>query len=612
MSTKLLTFLLPLIFIQTSSLLIRGSVFLLDETRLVQDEAINGNDAIAILEDQRRPLYFIQGGREPLYLYAMSLVFKLLGPSLQSVRLTSVLFGMAALVLMFVFVRKRFDALTALAATFFLGFSWVHVLNSQIGIRAISCSAIVVLLWFLLSQDVQKRRPFAHAVLVGLVLGVGNYTYTNMKALILAAFFILLMDALSKKQKRGPFYPAFVSTSICFVIMIPMHIFPQGSTSIYTRTFDVMARGSEGSFSPVAVLINIGLLFSGIVNSLVNGPYTLMNPVEAIFLGIGIWACYHWRTKREFWLLIILIAFSFVPLVFSDRLSMRRGIAAFTLITILSGFGLRQTFEFARRRFALFRHPAVILTGFVGLGCLSFILGGNRYMMLQSFGLPVNNQAVMCSNLVEMNRANPNMAGYFPIDEPYKEHIPRFLLRELMRSQRNPQKIYFKTIEPARAVIWKQKYPKLKFEVLNKERRGQPLFLAHTKDPMKMEALIMACRLLLPIDHMTTQHIPRLQLLANYAASETQLDSDPLVLAALYERLGLTWALVDKAVAADYFDKLVGIGFPYPSIIRYQGDLSILRGEHARAGHYYKRASDIERRVTFSSRLEKSGTKNKY
>lgn len=171
---------------------------------LYVDESSIGLNAAAIAEtgrdehEVRFPVYFRAFGeyKNPVYIYVSALVFKLAGVSVQTLRLTSVLFFLALLGGVYCLARKLFPdspavALWAVAAAGFL--PWFFTM-SRIAVEVISQPAVLVWALCLVWTVYESERPrLALAFLLGLTAGVSLYTYSTARLLTPAFLLLLLM-----------------------------------------------------------------------------------------------------------------------------------------------------------------------------------------------------------------------------------------------------------------------------------------------------------------------------------------------------------------------------------------------------------------------------------
>ena len=143
------------------------------------DEGLNGCDALTLLRGGPWRLVFPDVfPREPLLIYLMVPLVKLLGPRTLALRLASALVGTAAPLFVYIWLRQAANRRTALCSAVFLaGMRW-HVHFSRIALRTIwtptLAAAAFALLWKAFRSG--KRR---WAVAAGAVFGLGFYTYLS-------------------------------------------------------------------------------------------------------------------------------------------------------------------------------------------------------------------------------------------------------------------------------------------------------------------------------------------------------------------------------------------------------------------------------------------------
>ena len=133
---------------------------------LTHDEASNGHDAAAVLRGVR-PIYFTVGyGHEPLYPYSVALVMSLLGPTDTALRLTTVGWGLALILLSYAFTRYLFGPLPALLAAAWMATSFWCVMTSRVGLRAIALATTFTAsaLCFWMGFPLPSRRSSQSAI----------------------------------------------------------------------------------------------------------------------------------------------------------------------------------------------------------------------------------------------------------------------------------------------------------------------------------------------------------------------------------------------------------------------------------------------------------------
>ncbi|NDJ52266.1 MAG: hypothetical protein GYB68_04165 [Chloroflexi bacterium] len=143
---------------------------------LYQDEAVNGLDALAILQGEL-PLYFpANNGREPLFVYVMALTTALFGNTMLGVRAASALLGIATIGAVYwlgaVWKSPRLGLLCAAVMSSLL---W-HVHLSRVGFRAVSLPLLIALCFALAGVAIKTRSKVAW-IGAGAAYGLLFYTY---------------------------------------------------------------------------------------------------------------------------------------------------------------------------------------------------------------------------------------------------------------------------------------------------------------------------------------------------------------------------------------------------------------------------------------------------
>lgn len=179
---------------------------------LTHDEADHGLDAAGVLAG-RTPIYFTVGyGREPLYDYVSSLVMLVVGRNYLASRLTAALFGIALMVLTYVWVQiathnrgLALGTMAAMAIGFWAVSTSRQALRSETLPVLIMAAAVCMRRGFVVDEDADlgisaNGRPRAVIqayhwfVLAGLFLGLSMYTYLAARLMwfIFPGFFVFL------------------------------------------------------------------------------------------------------------------------------------------------------------------------------------------------------------------------------------------------------------------------------------------------------------------------------------------------------------------------------------------------------------------------------------
>jgi len=149
------------------------------------DEALNGQDACAVWgmtsigSDQEsgfRLVYTNVFPREPLFETLLAIAIKVLGPSVETLRLVPASIGLLTVLLLFLMLRLETGTATALTAAAILATMRWHVIFSRLVFRSIILGPwLIGIVWIALSY---RRKPsVAKATLLGMMIGAGFYTY---------------------------------------------------------------------------------------------------------------------------------------------------------------------------------------------------------------------------------------------------------------------------------------------------------------------------------------------------------------------------------------------------------------------------------------------------
>ncbi len=262
---------------------------------LYHDEAYNGLDALRVLAGDR-PLYFAANhGREPLFIYLVSLSVGWLGRSVYAARLPATLIGILLIPAAYFMARelfgRRVGLLTAALTTITL---WpLHL--SLIGFRAGSLPLFIALTIGLGVHAYRSGRAW-HWILAGILYGLSFYTYLASRFTPLALGLMFLIVLLMRRNKpvwRG---------ALIFAITTLLVLMPLIFTAL-TQWDIVMGRPGDVSIfnpainhgDPLGLLLRstaggLGMFFwrgDGIPRH--NVPYRpVFDPLLVIFLGWGL------------------------------------------------------------------------------------------------------------------------------------------------------------------------------------------------------------------------------------------------------------------------------------------------------------------------------------
>ncbi|MFO7539719.1 MAG: hypothetical protein R6X32_16900, partial [Chloroflexota bacterium] len=161
---------------------------------LTHDEAAHGLTAWEIVNGHHALYFTIGYGREPLYDYVNALLMAFTGPHWLPLRLTAVFFSLILLLGMAAWVRRAFDAPTALLTAAGLAVGFWPLMAGRQALRSIALPALFVLavyfFWLAWGKKLtprgkegkgkgqrKEKKRIVWAVIAGLFLGLTFYTY---------------------------------------------------------------------------------------------------------------------------------------------------------------------------------------------------------------------------------------------------------------------------------------------------------------------------------------------------------------------------------------------------------------------------------------------------
>ena len=155
---------------------------------LYHDEALNGQDALGILEGERPIFFEANNGREPLFFYGMALALSVWGRTPFAVRVTAAILGTLTVPATFLMARALFNKHVGLWSAVLIAVAPWPVNLSRIGLRAVSMPLVVALaLWLWWSgQSARGWGRLVRLLLGGALFGLSLYTYTAARFVFVA------------------------------------------------------------------------------------------------------------------------------------------------------------------------------------------------------------------------------------------------------------------------------------------------------------------------------------------------------------------------------------------------------------------------------------------
>jgi DNA-binding beta-propeller fold protein YncE len=157
-------------------------------------------------------------GRETLFSYAIAALMPMLGNSPEAVQLTSTLFGIAALLPMYLLARAMFGPrLGLLALAFFAASGW-HVVFSRAGWRVITLPPFACLAFFGLWKGIQTRRV-GYWLLAGVSCGLALNTYNAGRIVPPMVALMFLIFAFLQRREWKAWLSGALTTGLAFLVV---------------------------------------------------------------------------------------------------------------------------------------------------------------------------------------------------------------------------------------------------------------------------------------------------------------------------------------------------------------------------------------------------------
>lgn len=203
------------------------------------DEAVYGLMALDIYHGATPVFFPAYTGREPLYMYVMAGVFRLVGVNAYGIRLTSALLGLLTVVLVYALGRVLFSRRVGLLAAAVLAVLYWHLTVSRNGYPNILIPPLECLALLLLWKGYRDGRPWQLA-LGGVFVGGVLYTYLAARffpiTVALIFLYALLVDT-RRGRKRLP--------GLLLAALVALLVFAPLGSYFLSHPHDFMERAGQ-------------------------------------------------------------------------------------------------------------------------------------------------------------------------------------------------------------------------------------------------------------------------------------------------------------------------------------------------------------------------------
>ncbi len=262
---------------------------------LYNDEAAYAMDALDVSQGAHLAVFYERNnGREPLFIWLAGLVFRLLGASAYTLRLTAAIIGTLTIAATYwmvraetrfstraapigsVWARQDFTIWAAAWVSLFLAVSYWHISFSRLGFRAITLPlllAITVAFFFRAWRRLRDEPglPWSDILLAGAAAGLSFYTYTAGRFVIVLLGLGVGMSLIVARDlglnRRRVLYAGLLMLAASLLVAAPMlAYFVQHPASFGARAVSISIFSPEfATRGPVAAFFDsaskVALLF---------------------------------------------------------------------------------------------------------------------------------------------------------------------------------------------------------------------------------------------------------------------------------------------------------------------------------------------------------------
>ena len=308
------------------------------------DEAVYGLMALQIYHGHFPVFFPAYTGREPLYMYLIAAVFRLVGVRTLGIRLTSALIGIATIPLTFLLFREMFSRRMGLIAAALTALSYWHLTISRNGYPNILLPPLECLALYFLWRGYRDGRRELMA-LGGAFVGGILYTYLAARLFpVTVAAFFLYTFLVDRERFLSRLKGLLLAALVALLVFAPLGIhFLTHPHDFWERANQVLAfrRAAQAELPRLLVDNLIQTLGAFFVRGDPRWHYNLsgkpiFDPVLGTFFVLGLLvALCHWR-RLEYALLPLWVAGMCLPAVLTADI-MPQGQRMFGIIPAVFG-----------------------------------------------------------------------------------------------------------------------------------------------------------------------------------------------------------------------------------------------------------------------------------
>ncbi|MBN1874465.1 MAG: glycosyltransferase family 39 protein [Anaerolineae bacterium] len=338
---------------------------------LTHDEASNGHDSAAILEGTHRIYFPVGYGHEPLYNYSVAALTLLLGQSIFTLRLTTVLWSLCTWICTIALARRWWGRRAACWAGASLALSFWPLMMARVGLRGPTLPALLTAAALAYDHAI-TTKTWRHYLLTGFFLGLSFYTYMASRGMpLLYIGFLLFLLATDRAKLRQVWTGTVCVILVALIIGAPLFLYLYTHPELELRIAQLggaLTALRAGDWQP---------MWKNITDALPMllwraDPYWLYNiahrpglePLLAAFFlaGIGI-ALTHLKDSRNSFLLLWLSGGIAPALLTTIEYNTLHAIAALPAVYLLIALGFDTACKIIVKMIPVARRGLIILMG---------------------------------------------------------------------------------------------------------------------------------------------------------------------------------------------------------------------------------------------------------
>ncbi len=333
------------------------------------DEAAFGYNGILLsqtLHDENGrflPVFVLSLGgdwRQPVTQYFTTVIFKIFGPSVFNLRMTSVITAVVSILLIYFLAKKLLGNIGGVVAAIFMATTPIFMIQSHLGLDNITPIPFVIG-WLLGLYFYSKTKRKLWLTLSAVCLGIGFYSYKAMRIFVPAWFVlstIYLAESFLRKRTKKEFISILKPILVFSVSIFPFFAVIPRLEFLYAGAVlnkeHLAFEGFYKFFYPYLSTFDPSFLFVKGDELLFHstgrhGMYLLMS-LPFFIPGLA----YSWK-KGSFWKLII-ASFFLGPLLFGFMGEVHRAsrlLAEIPLYALISGAGFLALWEKKQKLFPI-------------------------------------------------------------------------------------------------------------------------------------------------------------------------------------------------------------------------------------------------------------------